>query len=223
MELRRDSLLGTDLIWNMVRIATDQAEPFWIGETAVTFELFDVWALQLDLSQERQVAGVDAISRPSKPYSVIFTNFGHRGFPAICMSNRNAIEFCNWLSGLTGKRHRLPTRIEWQTACLGGQSRYVGTDTNSWNWENADDLTHLVGKKEPNCFGLFDMLGNVAEHTAEGIICGGSWKTKLADLDDNHAEQESAKWNEADPQNPKSVWWLANGQHIGMRLACDEN
>lgn len=198
----------------------------WIGETEVPWELFEVWSLRLDLSQEQQATGVEATSRPSKPYSVIFTNFGHHTYPAICMSHLNAVKFCEWLSEKTGKKYRLPTEAEWEYAARAGAEKAPDLEKASWNWDNADDVTHPVGKKEANAWGLKDMLGNVAEWVTaadgKGVVRGGSWKTKPADLGFATRQEESPKWNEADPQNPKSKWWLANGQFIGMRLVCEK-
>jgi eukaryotic-like serine/threonine-protein kinase len=69
---------------------------------------------------------------------------------------------------LTG--YRLPTEAEWEYACRAGTvtSRYFGlTETlmphYAWYQTNSQTRTQLVGSLEPNDFGLFDMLGSVAE------------------------------------------------------------
>jgi len=229
-----DSLPDHLVKWKMVRVPDGEVtiegkkhevKDLYFGETEVAWELFDVWALRLDLTQEQQVVGVDAESRPSKPYSVIFTNFGHHGYPAICMSFLNAQGFCEWLSKKTGRHYRLPTEWEWDYACQEEKGVLPGRDESSWHWENGEDVTHPVGKKAPNALGLKDMFRNVAEwcvgRNDERVVKGGSWKTKAADLVFGIREVESPKWNEADPQIPKSKWWLANGQFVGMRLVCD--
>lgn len=208
--------------WRMVRVRG--ATEFWIGETEVAWEVFECWALSLDLSQEEQVLGVDAVCRPSKPYATIFANFGHHGYPAICISFKNALGFCEWLCEKTGRAYRLPTEDEWERACVFADGA-IDLDTHAWHWENADDTTHPVGTKSPNKLGLFDILGNAAEWCVagdgSGVLRGGSWRTKAADLNPGNRQPDDPRWNEGDPQNPKSVWWLANGQFAGMRLACD--
>lgn len=229
-----DSLPDHLVKWTMVRLPdgqvssngmTTDVKGLWMSETEVTWELFEVWALRMDLSQEQQASGIEATSRPSKPYSVIFTNFGHHGFPAICMSHLNAKDFCDWLSKKTGNNYRLPTEAEWEYACQAGAKDKPDLDKSAWFWDNADDLTHKVGTKQPNGWGLKDMLGNVAEwclnQDGTAVVRGGSWKTKKDDLNWSTREKEDKAWNEADPQNPKSKWWLANGQFIGMRLVCE--
>jgi formylglycine-generating enzyme required for sulfatase activity/tRNA A-37 threonylcarbamoyl transferase component Bud32 len=64
--------------------------------------------------------------------------------------------------------YRLPTEAEWEYACRAGAvtSRSYGSDARlldryAWYWGNSDDRAWPVGRKLPNDFGLFDMLGNV--------------------------------------------------------------
>ncbi len=60
---------------------------------------------------------------------------------------------------------RLPSDAEWQFAALAGGSapRYGEIDAIAWYKENSGGQTHPVGRKVPNDFGLYDMLGNVWE------------------------------------------------------------
>jgi hypothetical protein len=198
----------------------------FFSETEVPFELFDIWAMNLDNPEEEALKGADAVSRPSKPYGVIYSGFGHNGFPAMCVSYLSATKFCEWLSEETGKKLRLPTEAEWQYAAAANQAIPSDLEKVAWFWDNADDVTHPVGKLEPNAFGLKDMLGNVAEWVTgmdgKPYVMGGSWRTKEKDLNFSTKVEPSPSWNEADPQNPKSIWWLANGQHIGFRIVCDK-
>ena len=81
----------------------------------------------------------------------------------------------------TGYEYRLPTEAEWEYAARAGTSgeRYVpGLDlsTAAWYARNSGNRTHPVGQKEPNSWGLHDMLGNVGEWVQDwhGPYPGGS-------------------------------------------------
>lgn len=84
-------------------------------------------------------------------------------------------EFCRRLSDLpeekaAGNAYRLPTLDEWEYACRAGVEVKNRFDHHSsdlgihaWYLDNADGVTHPVGTKEPNAWGLYDMYGNVWE------------------------------------------------------------
>jgi formylglycine-generating enzyme required for sulfatase activity len=64
----------------------------------------------------------------------------------------------------------LPTEAEWEYACRAGSAgRWCFGDNESeldrfaWYRGNSDEVSHPVGQKNPNAWGLYDMHGNVAE------------------------------------------------------------
>jgi len=134
------------------------------------------------------------------------TIIGNR-HPVESITWKDAIIFCNNLSAKTGLNScyliqeenetitfdinsngfRLPTEAEWEYACKAGTTgiRYGELNKIAWYKENSEKTTHIVGQKEPNSWGLYDMLGNVWEwcsdiydETVYGsyrIFRGGGW------------------------------------------------
>jgi hypothetical protein len=81
---------------------------------------------------------VDATRRPA-PRGAIYgwdgNNYpqGQADRPVVFVSWEDAVAFCQWLSGETGKRYRLPTEAEWEKAAqlVGDKYQSIGT---VWEW-----------------------------------------------------------------------------------------
>jgi formylglycine-generating enzyme required for sulfatase activity len=148
--------------------------PFWMEKTEMTWEVFDQFAFNKSLTKPPGGApngnGIDALTRPTPPYSDPTFGYGRKGHPVISVSHHAAMEFCRWLSMKTGKAYRLPTEAEWEYACRAGtKTAYsfgavpIKLSEYAWFRLNSDDEPHAVALKKPNPWGLYDMHGNVAE------------------------------------------------------------
>ena len=100
--------------------------------------------------------------------------------PIYYVSQKEAKEFCERLSRLTGRIYSLPVWQQWEYAALGGNKshgyKYSGSDNaNDVAWINSES-THQVATKAPNELGIYDMSGNVYEWCdGDGLLRGGSW------------------------------------------------
>jgi formylglycine-generating enzyme required for sulfatase activity len=149
---------------------------YWMGRFEVTWDEYDQFAFNQGIINDRvlgkaQQKGVaDAVTRPTPPYADESFGYGKGRQPAISMTHHAAMEYCRWLSAVTGKIYRLPTEAEWEYAGrAGSKTAYsFGEDVRKlgdygWYAENSNGAPQVVGKKKPNAWGLYDMHGNVAE------------------------------------------------------------
>jgi formylglycine-generating enzyme required for sulfatase activity len=133
----------------------------------------------------------------------------------------------------TNSLYRLPTEAEWEYACrawtstrfgYGDDPGYTNLTDYAWYFENSGSMTHPVGQKLPNLWGLDDMHGNLEEWCQDWfgfylggraidpqgpaagslrVLRGGYWE-------DNAIYCRSASRNQHDPE--------ARHYHIGFRV-----
>ncbi len=154
-------------------------KPFFMGAHEVTWDEYDLYAFQkrrpaAAAGAAASASAADAVSRPTPPYADESWGFGKGRQPAIGMTWHAAAEYCRWLSAKTGKSYRLPTEAEWEYAARAGTTtawssggEAAGLDGVAWYAKNSDGQPHPVGTKKPNAWGLYDMIGNVAEWTLD--------------------------------------------------------
>jgi len=135
---------------------------------------------------------------PYAPFLVV-----PRRWPAMCLDWKDANAYIAWLNaklhkarpGVAGNPYRLPTEAEWEYAARAGTTtaRWWGDDIGKNNadcngcgsqWDNKE--LAAVESFAPNPFGLYGMLGNVWQWTADcwhrsyvGAPASGVWDEKV--------------------------------------------
>lgn len=134
--------------------------------------------------------------------------FKGKNRPVDSVSWEDAIQFCQRITQMTGRKYRLPSEAEWEFACRAGTTtayHFGNTITAELaTYYNAESQrrTTFVGKYPANAFGLCDMHGNVREwcqdlwhqdykdapkdgsawetgtHSRDRVLRGGSWFTE---------------------------------------------
>lgn len=129
---------------------------FDLGSHEVTFAEYDRFAQ----ATERELPDDNGWGRGSRP--------------VINVSVYDAMAFATWLGRKSGETFRLPTEMEWEHAArAGSRTLYpwgndLGINQANCNgcgsrWDGIE--TAPVGSFAPNAWGLYDMIGNVAEWT----------------------------------------------------------
>jgi sulfatase modifying factor 1 len=242
-----------------------QLDSFYLCTTETTIRLFmayyeETMSAKSDLlttgdeqKPSEKADKVDAITGPTPVYGDMTMGY-ENNHPAMGMTWHNAMTFCRWLSQKTSKEYRLPTEAEWEYACRAGSMSTFGVCNDpeklkeyAWYDATADRETSAVGKKKPNDWGLYDMLGNVREWVYDfyspdtykqeamktpainpkgpesgkvHVARGGDFNSPPDELRCAARAYEEKWWRAGDPQIPKSMWWLPEIDIIGFRVAC---
>jgi sulfatase modifying factor 1 len=132
-----------------------------------------VWIAAFELSAYQvtnaEYARFLAGTGKSRPPFFDDPSFNRPEQPVVAVSWFEAVQYCEWLSRVTGRRYRLPSEAEWERAARGGIEGQLfpwGDDPPqsrpdyAKRWQKGPEP---VGRYAPNAFGLFDICDNVHE------------------------------------------------------------
>ncbi len=145
---------------------------FDLGRTEVTVKQFRAFVEATDYRTDAEKEGWTWICCWSRRDGV---DWRSQGFPqsdddpVVALSWHDAVAFCKWLAAEAGQEYRLPSEAEWEYAARAGtDAEYpAGLEQAAWYKHNSEGKTHPVGRKQPNAWGLYDMLGNAWEWVAD--------------------------------------------------------
>jgi formylglycine-generating enzyme required for sulfatase activity len=155
---------------------------FWMGQTEVTVGAYKRFAT----ATGRGMPPEPTYSARSSVTFEMNPGWKEEQQPIVNVNWHDSVAYCQWIGG------RLPTEAEWEYAARAGErsARYGRLEDIAWYMENSgrerldleamrakgDNLreiipraalngntTHNVAQKQPNRWGLYDMLGNAHE------------------------------------------------------------
>jgi len=152
VEETQDLDLGNGIVLKLVEIPSGSFK--MLGDHEINLKGFLMGTYPVTQKQYQQVMGIN----PS--------NFVDDNNPVERVTWFDAMEFCERLSEKTGKQIMLPSEAQWEYAAGAGTSQKVffgDQHLSQYAWFDKISLatTHPVGEKEPNPWGLYDILGNV--------------------------------------------------------------
>lgn len=150
---------------------------FEISRHEITNHQFRIF---IKATKYKTTAEIDLSQQTWNSYAI----FGRARYPVVYITYSDALAYCKWLSDMTKQVYRLPSEAEWEYAARGGtkdqpypwgkeiqvtQANYAPDDSRKAYGEPILDYLKPVGSYEPNGFGIFDVIGNVAEWCLDGF------------------------------------------------------
>ncbi len=193
---------------------------FWLGSREVTIAEWE------EVMGPRPAAFA---APPGEP--VMFLSWSDATALANARSRREGLEECfvdHRFTSVACLGYRLPTEAEWEYAARAGSTAATLEPQWAYAWyrPNATLILHPGGKKSPNAWGLYDMLGNVREPCIDDNL---PYQTKTPHIDpvvvgdklskisrggDITTEGLSLRFALREHASFDSTWWT-----LGVRLA----
>ncbi|MGK7911859.1 MAG: SUMF1/EgtB/PvdO family nonheme iron enzyme [Synechococcus sp.] len=149
---------------------------------------------------------------------------GRDRYPVVHVAYEDVVAYANW----SGKS--LPTEAQWEYAARGGRDstyawgdKYAADKANTWQGvfpffntlEDGYPSTAPVGSFPPNDYGLYDIIGNVWEWTADWYRVGHADK---AHHHDPKGPTQSESYDPREPFVPK--YTIKGGSYLCAKNYC---
>lgn len=229
-ESRTIAIPGTPIRFDVVFVpGKDGLRAYWIGKHEVTWWEFLTFEESAPRREwwRRPSPRADGATYPSESS---YLSRPEPSRPAWGVRWHGAVSYCDWLTGKTGMRFRLPTEAEWEHAARMGFPRGDPAPLDEFACVGTRE-PQPVGSRKADALGVHDLLGNVWEMCLEPIdrisyepaFRGGAWNSPSKEVGIAARTGVAAEWWELDCERPTSLWWFWGLlRHQGFRIVLTE-
>ena len=161
-----------------------EVPPFWLGETPVTNAQYKVF-----LEAEKH----------DEPPNWRDRRFSDPKQPVVSVAWHDAMKFCAWLGGRSGRSVTLPTEDQWEFAARGFDSRLY-----PWGGEEPDEKRACFASKQPATVGSFPAgRGPFGHQDLAGLV----WEWSRDDVTDESQERVPDSWKGRPLRALRGSYW----------------
>lgn len=132
---------------------------------------------------------------------------GREDYPVIAVTWEDAMAYCNWLSGQTGHKYRLPTEAEWEKAAKGNYG-CDGMLDNVYEWTCTEEVTGSDPTLVESSFCVIEYREeSIKSHISANRVCKGG---------NSQDEPSQLRYSARISRHPTGHLTL-----LGFRVVCD--
>ncbi len=140
----------------------------------VTIDSFYINTHEVTAAEYKVCVDAGSCTTPPVDANGTYNVTGKNNHPINLVSWEDAKQFITWMNSGSNINYRLCSEAEWEYAARAGSTTFYPCGDNpscmgdyAWYSDNSGSSSQEVKTRQPNAFGLYDMMGNVHEHVED--------------------------------------------------------